>query len=260
MRSLLGVLFGSLIALGVLTALWWTAPTRLGVDGLASGDMGGRGVTGRIVREYLLANPEVLVEAMQELEKKQDSQRQSGAQRAIRTYESELLRDADSPVGGNPDGDVTIVEFNDYQCPYCKQAFPAIEAVAKADGKVRIVYKDLPILGEASRVAALAALAAQRQGKHHGFHKSVMEFKGRLDKSRVLELAASVGIDVRQLEIDMEDQKLRQVIERNMSLANALGVRGTPAFVIGDQFVPGVVDVDTLRKLIAEARRGRPKQ
>lgn len=262
MRALLGVSFSGLILLGMLIAVWWTAPARSGVEASLPGDRGDRAAVGKIVREYIIANPEVLLEAMQELEKKQDAQRESGARKAIRTYQSELLRDGDSPVGGNPDGDVTIVEFNDYQCPYCKQAFPVVEAVAQADGKVKLVYKDLPILGETSRIAALAALASQKQGKHDGFHKALMQFKGRLDGARILELAATVGIDVRQLEADMRDPKLQQIIERNIALAAALGVRGTPAFIIGDQFVPGVVDADTLKKLIAEARdsRGRAKQ
>lgn len=124
----------------------------------------------------------------------------------------------------------------------------------KADGKVTIVYKKLPILGEVSRIAAYAALAARKQGKHAALHKALMEFRGKIDRARILEIAASVGIDVPQLEKDMEEAGVNQNIEHNLALASALGVRGTPAFVIGRQFVPGAVDADTLRKLIAEAR------
>jgi len=210
---------------------------------------------GKSIRAYLMANPEVLVDAMQELERKQDTQRDAVAVKAIGQNEAELFRDPDSPTGGNPAGDVTIVEFNDYQCPYCKRAYQAVKSVTGTDGKVKIVYKDLPILGEPSRIAAIAALASMKQGKHQALHNALMEFNGKLDREKILQTAASVGIDVAQLEKDMEDPKLKQIIDRNMALAAALGVRGTPAFVIGKQFVPGAVDADSLKALIADARK-----
>jgi len=252
MRSLLLALVGGLIATGGLLAAQWTAPGRIAAQ--APAETGEKAAIGRIVRDYILANPEVLVEAMQELEKKRATQSDSVDQRAIKTYEAELLRDGDSPVVGNPNGDVAIVEFMDYQCGYCKRAFAAVETVMKADGNVRVIYKELPILGEASRIAAHAALASHKQGKYAAFHKALMEFKGPLNRARILEIAASVGIDVPRLEKNMEEPGLKQSIERNLALASALGVRGTPAFVIGKQFVPGAIDADALKKLIAEAR------
>jgi protein-disulfide isomerase len=210
---------------------------------------------GKSIRDYLIANPEVLVEAMQELERKQDSQRDSVAQKAIQEKQSELLRDPDSPVAGNPDGDVTIVEFSDYQCPYCKRAHAAVQSVVAADGKVKVVYKDLPILGEPSRIAAVAALAARSQGKHIALHNALMEYAGKIDRDKIMEIAASVGLDMAKLQRDMDDPKVKQIIERNMALGSALGVRGTPAFVVGNQFVPGAVDADALKQLIADARK-----
>jgi protein-disulfide isomerase len=258
MRSLLLALTFGLIVAGVLLAAGTSAPGRLGIGSAAIGQADGRvpADIGKSIRAYLLANPEVLVEAMQELERKQDSERDAVAQKAIRQYEAELLHDADAPVGGNPAGDVTIVEFNDYQCPYCKRAYQAVKSVVGADGKVKVIYKDLPILGEASRIASLAALASVKQGKHQPLHNALMEFSGKLDRARILEIAGSVGIDVAQLEKDMEDPKLKQVIDRNVALAGALGVRGTPAFVIGNQFVPGAIDAETLKQLITDARKG----
>jgi protein-disulfide isomerase len=253
MRSFLLALAFGLIVVGGLAA----GRTSLPVRGMSPDT--GAGVpadVGRSIRAYLMANPEVLVEAMQELERKQDSQRDAVAQKAIVQQEAELFRDADSPTGGNPAGDVTIVEFNDYQCPYCKRAHQAMKSVVGADGKIKVIYKDLPILGEPSRIAALAALASVKQGKHQALHNALMEFSGKLDREKILEVAASVGLDVAQLEKDMEDARLRQIIDRNMALAAALGVRGTPAFVIGRQFVPGAVDAATLKQLIADARKG----
>jgi protein-disulfide isomerase len=127
--------------------------------------------------------------------------------------------------------------------------------VVAADGKVKVVYKDLPILGEASRIAALAALASRAQGKHLAFHDALMAYSGKIDRDKIMDIAGSVGLDVAQLQKAMDDPKLKQIIERNMTLASALGVRGTPAFVVGNQFVPGAVDADALKQLIADARK-----
>jgi protein-disulfide isomerase len=254
MRWVLLTVCGGLVLAGALVAGIATSPGRLAASPAAA-PTPERAALGKTIREYLLANPEVLVEAMQELERKQDSQRDVVAQKGVQENQAELYRDPDSPTGGNPDGDVVIVEFNDYQCPYCKRAYQAVKSVAGSDGKVKIVYKDIPILGEASKIAALAALASMKQGKHGVLHNALMEYSGKLDRDKILELAVGVGLDRAQLEKDMEDPKLKQVIDRNMTLASALGVRGTPAFVIGKQFVPGAVDAAALRQLIAEARK-----
>lgn len=254
MRWVLLAVCGGLVLAGAFVAGLTSAPSRL-VTSSNAALTPEQAALGKTIREYLLANPEVLVEAMQELERKQDSQRDATAQKGVRENQAELYRDPDSPVGGNPDGDVVIVEFNDYQCPYCKRAYQAVKSVVGSDGKVKIVYKDIPILGEASKIAALAALASVKQGKHGVLHNAMMEYTGKLDRDKILEIAVGVGVDRAQLEKDMDDPKLKQIIDRNMTLASALGVRGTPAFVIGKQFVPGAIDAATLRQLITDARK-----
>ncbi|MCW5733590.1 MAG: DsbA family protein [Enhydrobacter sp.] len=251
MRSTLLFLCAALVAVGIVLAARGTMPVSLAAEPAPAGD---RTALGKSIREYLIANPEVLVEAMQELERKQDSQRDTAAQKAIQQNRTALMSDPDSPVVGNPNGDVTIVEFSDYQCPYCKRAHTTVKSVLAADSKVKLVFKDLPILGEPSRIAALAALAARAQGKHIDLHDALMESGGKLDRDRIMQIAASVGLDVARLQKDMEDPKLKEIIDRNMALASALGVRGTPAFVIGNQFVPGAVDAETLKRLISDAR------
>ena len=257
MRSILLIICGGLIAVGAFVAARTTAPGRLApAAAAAAAPTTDKTVLGKSIRDYLLANPEVLVEAMQELERKQDGQRDAVAQKGVQENQAELYRDADSPIGGNPNGDVVIVDFNDYQCPYCKRTHQAMKSVVSADGKVKIIYKDLPILGEASKIAAAAALASVKQDKHLALHNALMEFTGKLDRNKILEIAGSVGIDVARLQKDMEDPKLKQTIDRNMALASALGIRGTPAFVVGKQFVPGAVDAATLKQLIADARKG----
>lgn len=256
MRWALLTICGGLVVAGAVVATAATSPRKLAAQpGMAM--TGDKAALGKSIREYLMANPEVLVEAMQELEKKQDSQRDAVAQKGVSENQAELYRDPDSPVAGNPNGDVTIVEFNDYQCPYCKKAHLAMKSVVGADGKVRVVYKDLPILGDASKIAAQAALASVKQGKHQALHNALMEFGGKLDRDKILEIAVGVGLDRAQLEKDMEDPKIKEIIERNLSLASSLGVRGTPAFVIGKQFVPGAVDAAALKQLIADARKGQ---
>lgn len=258
MRSFLLALSLGLIAVGVLVAARTMTPGRATSPAGSAANMSTVPADlGQSIRNYLLANPEVLVEAMQELEKRQDNQRDAVAQQAITQQDATLFRDGDSPIGGNPAGDVVMVEFNDYQCPYCKRAHQAVKSVTAADGKVKIIYKDLPILGEPSRIAALAALASVKQGKHTELHNALMEYNGKLDRDRILEIAASTGLDVAQLQKDMEEPKLKEIIDRNIALANALGVRGTPAFVVGKQFVPGAIDAATLKQLIADARKSK---
>jgi protein-disulfide isomerase len=258
MRTALLAVCAALILAGALVAARATAPSRLAAaGGAATGEPSGdQSPLSKSIRDYLLANPEVLVEAMQELERRQDSQRDAVAQKGVQENQAQLFRDADSPIGGNPNGDVVIVDFNDYQCPYCKRAHQALKSVVGADGHVKVIYKDLPILGDASKIAAAAALASVKQGKHLAYHNALMEYSGKLDRDRILEIASSVGLDRAQLEKDMEDPKIKKAIERNLALATALGVRGTPAFVIGKQFVPGAVDAAALKQLIADARKG----
>ena len=252
MRIPLLIFTAVLVVAGAFVAGRVTTPAKL--SPAAASEPADQTALSKTIRAYLLANPEVLVEAMQELERKQDNQRDATAQKVIQEKQAELFRDADSPLGGNPNGDVVIVDFNDYQCPYCKRTHQAMKSVVGTDGKIRVIYKDLPILGDASKVAALAALASVKQGKHQPLHNALMEYSGRLDRDKILDIAQSVGLDRAQLEKDMEDPKLKQIIERNLALATALGVRGTPAFVIGKQFVPGAIDAAALRQLIADAR------
>jgi protein-disulfide isomerase len=255
MRSILLLLCGGLVAVGIFLAARSTVPAGLAAVP-APATTGDRAALGKAIREYLIANPEVLVEAMQELERKQDGQRDTAAVKAIQENRAALTSDPESPIVGNPGGDVTIVEFSDYQCPYCKRAHATVKSVLAADSKVKLVFKDLPILGEPSRIAALAALASRAQNKYLELHNALMEYNGKLDRDRILQIAGSVGLDLDRLQKDMDDPKLKEIIERNMALASALGVRGTPAFVIGNQFVPGAVDADTLKKLIGDARKG----
>jgi protein-disulfide isomerase len=150
---------------------------------------------------------------------------------------------------------VTLVEFFDYRCPYCKQVSPSLQALLKEDPKLRVVYKEFPVLGRESVFAARAALAARKQGKYELFHNALMALKGQLGDDIVLKTAGAVGIDVEKLKADMGAPEIEAQIRRNHELAQALDIRGTPAFIVGTTLIPGAVDVATLRQKIAEARK-----
>ena len=215
-----------------------------------------RAAVEQIIREYLLANPELLIEAMQELEKKQQARRQAGAEKALAERRADIYEDPLAPVAGNPQGDVTIVEFFDYHCDYCKQVHPVLKKVLAEDKGLRVIFKELPILSDNSRFAALAALAAARQGKYLEIHNALMDNKNQVSRERLVQIAGELKIDSKRLLKDMEDPQLEAHVDRNLELARALNVTGTPGFLIGRKVVPGAIDYSTMKRLIAEARGG----
>ena len=208
----------------------------------------------RRVRDFLLANPEVIVEAVQGLQARQRAAEEGEGQTILAERGEEVFDDPASPVGGNPEGDVTLVEFFDYNCPYCRRVAPVMLEAEAADPQLRIVYKELPILGPDSQFAAKAALASHRQGRYVPFHKALMQAKGAADEASVLAVAAEVGLDLERLEADMQDPAIAQAIDRNLQLAVALRINGTPGFVVGKQILRGAADLATLQELIRQAR------
>ena len=208
------------------------------------------------VRAYLLAHPEVIVEALNELEKRQQAEAEIKQKQTIVDQRDSLYSSTGDPVAGNPDGAVTVVEFFDYRCPYCKAVARDMIETLEAEGDVRIVFKEFPILGPDSQIAAKAALAADRQDKYLPFHQALMDHKGALDRDTILDIAEGVGLDLELLEVDMESPEVATIIARTLALAEALDIGGTPAFIIGDALVPGAVDMKTLKDLVAKARNG----
>jgi len=209
-----------------------------------------------IIHDYLLNNPDVLIEALRSAEDKVNREADAKATKVLSDRASEVFDNPATPVGGNPKGNVTIVEFFDYRCPYCKQVLPALQALLKEDHGLRFVYKEFPVLGPASVTAAHAALAAQRQGKYEAFHTSMMAAKGQITEDTIYKVAGSVGLDVDRLKQDMAAPEIEQELKANLALAEALNIRGTPGFIIGKKIVPGALDLDALKDMIAEARKG----
>ena len=207
------------------------------------------------VREYLLRNPEVIMEALRILQERQDAAEAEGLKRTIAERSDEILNDPEAPVGGNAAGDVTLVEFFDYNCHYCRRVAPTVVELEEADPDLRLVYKEFPILGPGSQFAARAALASQSRANTSAFHNALMQASEQVTEQTVMKIARTVGLDTEQLRSDMQDPAIQEAIARNLQLANALGITGTPSFVIGDRVVPGAVDLRTLQGLIAVARR-----
>lgn len=207
-----------------------------------------------LVLETIRDNPGIVMEAITILQSR-EAEAQAASQAEVLAGERETLeREPNAPVLGNPEGDVTVVEFFDYNCPYCRRVKPEIEALLEADPNVRLVYREWPILGEGSVFAARAALAAREQGLYEQFHWAMMAMNGRANESSVLRIAEEVGLDVTQLRRDMEAPEVAEHIQTSMRLTQALGLNGTPSFVIGDALVPGIVDVDQLQTLVTDAR------
>lgn len=208
-------------------------------------------------RAWLVANPEVVLEAVQTLQRREKEAEASELHHQVRTRAPELFNDPRDPIAGNPDGDVTLVVFFDYNCPYCRKAAPHLPRLSKSDPNLKIVFKEFPILGPGSQFAARAALAADRQGSYEVYHHAMMSYTGALNQTSTLKIAETVGLDIARLKKDMEDPAIQGTIDGNLELARSLRINGTPSWVIGDEVVRGLVDLDALTRLIKRARAER---
>jgi len=212
----------------------------------------------KVVQDYILKNPEILMRAIQEYQIRQRITERERAKKSLVTLGPDLHQNKTSPVIGNPNGDVTIVEFFDYRCGYCKRVFPTIQALLKEDGNIRYVLKEYPILGPDSLIASQASLAVweQEPKKYLPLHTALMKVRGQLNQTKILNVARKLGINTDMLQKGMKGVMVRGELNKNMELAEALGISGTPAFVIGQQLVPGAISKEELKKLIATARKG----
>ncbi len=208
----------------------------------------------QVIQDYLLNHPEFMMQVLQKMQQHMAAHKEEEVRAAVAAKHDELLADSEAASIGNPKAEVTIVEFFDYRCPYCKQIQATLDSLVKQDPNLRIVYKEFPILGPASTLAARAALAARKQGKYLAFHDAMMEWRGQIDEKVVFELAKKVGLDVDKLKSDMTDAAIDAVIDRNMALAQALHIDATPGFVVGDKTVVGA-DIEGVKEALAAARK-----
>lgn len=228
---------GGLIVGALVVAAWQGA--RPGAD---------RKATEAIVREYILAHPEILPEAMAVLQSR-ETKKQVDANRAV------LETPFAGAWAGAKDGDVVLVEFFDYACGYCKASLPHIERLLAEDKKLKVVFRELPILSPQSEVAARASLAAAEQGKFEAFHSAMYE-AGRPSPEAIAAVQGQAGLDPRKAAVAMESVAVRREIEGNLTLARSLGATGTPTWVVGDRILNGAVGYDELKRAVAAARDG----
>jgi len=211
-----------------------------------------------LIKETLLKNPELIQEALVELEKRNQVAQVEAQRNALSAEKASLTDPATSVIAGNPQGDVTLVEFMDYNCGFCKRAMEDVRALAKDDPKLKVVIKDFPILGpdsvEASRVAI--AVKNQLQGqKYWDFHLKLMATKGRVNGAKAMEIAKEAGADIERVKKEMEAPATRAVIEQTVALGDRLGLTGTPAFIVGDEVVFGAVGQAALKQKIEAVRK-----
>jgi protein-disulfide isomerase len=202
-----------------------------------------------IMRDALKRDPSILRDAVAALQADE-----TGKQKELLAAAKNTLVDPADPVGGNPHGDVTIVEFFDTRCPYCRKLEPTMADLLARDHGVRVVFKDLPILGPASVLGSKALLAAQRQGGYEKLRDAIMSGPPQTTKAMIQEAAQRLALDWPRLERDMDDPAIQARIDANLKLARSVGIEGTPALIIGGELIPGAVEGDELRSAIAKAR------
>ena len=244
------ILAALLTAAATIGLAAYAPATRAAAEGLTKENLG------PAVREYLLANPEVVIEAVEAYQKKQELADAAKAQESLKTRGDFLYKgDKDaSPEVGNPKASVTIVEFFDYNCGYCKRALKEVQAVLAEDTDVRFVFKDMPILSPQSQTAAYWSLAAHRQDKYFEFHQKVMTMNGGVSEESMTAIATELGLDIEKMKKDVADPKIAQIVMQNIQVATDLGIRGTPAFIINDRVIGGYIELEEMKKVIAEVR------
>ncbi len=207
-----------------------------------------------LVKDYLLAHPEVIQQSLSQ-QAQRDAEAEKARQQATLDQNYDLIAwDPAAPVAGNPKGDVTIVEFLDYHCHYCRQADPAMREMVKQDGNIRLVYHQFPILGPDSALAARSVLAAAKQGKLTPLHEALFR-SDKLDEPTIDALAQIIGLDMQRFHADRDSKDTILQIQRDYGLAQALGINGTPGFVIGHTLMTGTGDIDSIKAVVALSRK-----
>lgn len=259
-------LLGTLVALPL--ALMAAAPLAMAQSALPKADMEAveaspleglsREELHLEIRAYLLENPEVLVEAMQVLEQRRMAEQEAASEQMVSTYADEIFEDGFSYVGGNPEGSVTVVEFQDYRCGYCKRAHADVQELVSSDGDIRLIVKELPILGADSTLASRFAIAtdiSQGPEAYKRISDALMEYSGPINDLALEKLAGAADVSFGETMGAMEDAQIEARIQQTMELAQKLQVNGTPTFVIGDEIVRGYIPLGEMREVVDQFRK-----
>ena len=212
---------------------------------------------GEIVKDYLTKNPEVLVDVQAALEAKLEKEQSEKLKTFLSENAKDIYRGAESTVAGDPNGDITVVEFFDYNCGYCKRGLPQVQKLIQGDTKIRFVFKELPILSKGSEETARAALAAKRQGKYWEFHQAMLTAKGQANEASSLKAAEGLGLDMAKFKTDMASDAVKDELGKMKELAKKMGINGTPHFLVGDKSIPGAPEDlhDQLESLVEGFRK-----
>lgn len=215
-----------------------------------------KGEVDTLIKEYILSNPEILIQSLESFEVKQRQQQMEQAQKAVKEKKEDLFADENSPSIGPADADITIVEFFDYNCGYCKKALNDVSQVMKDDKKVRVVFKEFPVLGPNSLELSKWSIAAnlQNKDKYFDFHQALLLHKGKKDDDAIAKIAEDVGLNADQLKTEKDSAKVESILKEMNELARALGIRGTPGFVINDELYPGWIPADRMKAEISKKR------
>lgn len=228
-------------------------------EGLTDMTEAERAAFGEAVRAYLLENPEAIIDAMTEYQARQEEMATTSDQEMVAMNAAEIFEDPGSWVGGNPDGDITVVEFMDYRCGYCKKAFEEVEELVRSDGNIRFVLKEFPILGEESNAAsryAISVLQLHGADAYKAAHDALMTLRGAPDEATLQRLSGDLGLEADPILTRMDSDEVSAVIAANYALAERLAISGTPTFVMGGQMLRGYVPLDAMQEIVAEARGG----
>lgn len=237
-------LAAAVIAAGAAGAVLAAGP------GAAPVPAGDRAAIEAIVREYILAHPEIIPEAMTRLQNREVSQ-------LLASNRAEIETPFAGAVGGNPRGDVAVVVFFDYACPYCRQGHADVARLAAADTGVKIIYRDFPVLSPASDEAAMASLSAAQQGRYRRFHDAMFETPGKVSHERTVAMVRNAGLDELKTARDLAAPGLKAQIKKNLELGRALGLTGTPSYIVGDRILSGAVGFEKLKEAVTQARAAR---
>jgi protein-disulfide isomerase len=212
---------------------------------------------GEIIKDYLIKNPEIMLEVQNAYDEKSQKEQDAKLKEFMSKNSKDIYRSPDSSVAGDANGDVTVVEFFDYNCGYCKRGLPEVQQLINDDKKVRFVFKELPILSPGSIEAARIALAVKRQGKYWEFHQALLGSKGVANEASALKVAESLGLDMAKIKADATSDAVKTELQSDLQLAKQLGINGTPHFMVGDKSVPGAPDDlhDQLEGLVAGYRK-----
>ena len=240
------------LALGLLIG---TQTTALDLETMTNGE---RSAFRAEIRSYLMENPEVLMEAIGVLEQREQVATANSDESLAKSYAAELFNDGHSFVGGNPNGDITIVEFMDYRCGYCKKAFPEVEALITGDGNIRYIVKEFPILGEASLLASQFAIAVKivaGDETYEAVHNTLMEFRGEMSQNNLNRLANNLDLEVAAINVEMGGSEVAKIINDNRLLGKSLQITGTPTFIVQDQMLRGYVPYEQMVRIVATVRQ-----